>query len=174
MSIFDRAAREPDGLALDDLTHRRSWAELIDRGTRIAHLLRDDLGLGADDHAAVLMESRVEFMELTLGAMLAGIWLTPINWHLGPGEVAYIVEDSGARVLFSDARFESAARQTAAAEVITVGDELDRALAYDPGLPDAATASSRLHTDDFPVLEYRWSHGVEWVSILDSPLVDSD
>jgi predicted membrane-bound spermidine synthase len=53
-------------------------------------------------------------------------------------------------------------------------DELDRALAYDPGPVDAATASSRLHTDDFPVLEYRWFHGVEWVSILDSPMVDPD
>jgi hypothetical protein len=30
VSIFDRAAREPDGLALDDLTRRRSWAELVD------------------------------------------------------------------------------------------------------------------------------------------------
>jgi long-chain acyl-CoA synthetase len=75
------------------------------------------------------MESRVEFMELTLGAVLAGIWLTPINWHLGPSEIAYILEDSGARVLFSDARFESTARQTESAEVIPVGEDLDRALA---------------------------------------------
>lgn len=129
MTIFERAARDPDGLALDDLTRRRTWAELVDRSTRIAHLLRDDLGLGADDHAAVLMESRVEFLELTLGAVLAGIWLTPINWHLGLGEVAYIVEDSGARVLFSDSRFENTARRAGAAEVIPVGEALDRALA---------------------------------------------
>jgi len=32
-------------------------------------------------------------------------------------------------------------------------------------------APLRLHTDDFPILEYRWAHGVEWVSILDSPMV---
>ena len=30
----------------------------------------------------------------------------------------------------------------------------------------------RLHTDDYPILEYRWAHGVKYVSILDSPLVN--
>ncbi len=34
----------------------------------------------------------------------------------------------------------------------------------------AADTPGRLHTDDFPVLEYRWAHGVKDVSILDSPL----
>ncbi|MBI2192967.1 MAG: fused MFS/spermidine synthase [Planctomycetes bacterium] len=37
---------------------------------------------------------------------------------------------------------------------------------------DAARLTGRLHTDDFPVLEYRWAHGVPGVSILDSPLVE--
>ena len=50
--IFDHAARDPGGLALDDLTRRRSWAELADRTTRIARLLRGQLGLRPDDHAA--------------------------------------------------------------------------------------------------------------------------
>lgn len=35
----------------------------------------------------------------------------------------------------------------------------------------AATTPGRLHTDDFPILEFRWAHGVRHVSILDSPLV---
>lgn len=36
----------------------------------------------------------------------------------------------------------------------------------------AARTPGRLHTDDFPVLEFRWAHGVGGVSILDSPLVE--
>ncbi|MBL4867392.1 MAG: fused MFS/spermidine synthase [Pseudomonadales bacterium] len=31
---------------------------------------------------------------------------------------------------------------------------------------------SPLHTDDFPILEFRWAHGVEHVSVFDSPLVE--
>lgn len=35
-----------------------------------------------------------------------------------------------------------------------------------------AKTPGRLHTDDFPILEFRWAHGVKHVSILDSPLVE--
>ncbi len=35
----------------------------------------------------------------------------------------------------------------------------------------ARGSKGRLHTDDLPVLEYRWAHGAPGVSILDSPLV---
>jgi len=50
--------------------------------------------------------------------------------------------------------------------------ELDAAIASRPAFASVgADATARLHTDDFPVLEYRWTHGIEWVSILDSPLV---
>src|SRR5512139_3129495 len=116
--IFDQANANPNGLALDDLTRQRTWAELVDRSTRVAHLLRDELGLQPDDHAALLMGNRVEFVELTLGAMLAGIWLTPINHHLQAGEIAYVVQDSGTRVLFADAEHETMARQSTASQVL--------------------------------------------------------
>ena len=127
--IFDQAARYPGGLALDDLTRRRSWAELADRTTRIARLLRGELGLRPDDHAAVLIGNRLELVEITLGAVQAGIWITPINWHLIPGEIAYIIEDSCARVVFSDADLEPAAREAGAPRVLLAGEELDAALA---------------------------------------------
>lgn len=127
--ICEYAAADPSGLALDDLSRQRTWAELADRSTRVARLLREELGLGVRSHAAMLMENRVECIELALGAMSAGIWLTPINWHLGAEEIAHIVEDSGARVLFCDRRFEEVARRSGVPEVMLVGGELDRALA---------------------------------------------
>jgi spermidine synthase len=37
---------------------------------------------------------------------------------------------------------------------------------------EAAAISGPLHTDDRPILEFRWAHGVEGVSYLDSPLVE--
>ena len=127
-------------IALDDLTRRRSWGELDERARRIARLLRDALGLAANDHIASLVVNRVEGIELVLGAMLAGVWLTPINHHLTTDEVAYILEDSGARLLVTDADNEATARQAAARlehppVVLVCGDELDRALAGVSDLP---------------------------------------
>jgi len=100
--ILDVAACRPGEIALDDLVRRRTWAELVDRATRTARLFRDGLGLRPDDHAALLMGNRVELVETVLGAMMAGIWLTPINRHLQGDEIAYIVADSGARVVIAD------------------------------------------------------------------------
>ncbi len=144
--IFDKAAGNPNGVALDDLTRRRTWGELVDRSTRVARLLRDGLGLRPDDHAALLMGNRVEFVELTLGAMLGGIWMTPINRHLGADEIAYVVEDSGAQVLFADAEHEAMARQSAAGKVLLVGAELDAALAGadDEPMPQSGPAGGNM------------------------------
>jgi long-chain acyl-CoA synthetase len=135
--------RDPQGIALDDFTRRRSWAELADRTARIAHLLRDELGLAPGDHAAVLMANRVECVELMLGALHAGVWLTPINWHLTPDEIAYVVADSGARVLFTDAEHElishqiahATARGSAAKTVLVAGDDLEAAIAGASDVP---------------------------------------
>jgi long-chain acyl-CoA synthetase len=145
--IFDPARQNPNDLAVDDLTRRRSWSELYDRSTRIARLLRDDFGLGPEDHAALLMDNRVEYVELTLGAILAGIWLTPINRHLQAEEVAYIVEDSGSSVVFVDHEHEALARQCAADRTVLVtGDELDAALrdASDQPMPDDGPAGGTM------------------------------
>ena len=95
--IEEHARRDPAGLALDDGLRRRSWAELFDRATRGARLFRDGLGLREGDHAALLLGNRAEAVELVHAAILAGIWLTPVNTHLTPEEVAYVLADSGAK-----------------------------------------------------------------------------
>jgi len=124
------SANDPDGLAVDDLSSTRTWSELVDRSWRVAHFLRDEIGLVPDDHVAVLMGNRCEYIELLLGAMMAGVWITPINWHLGRDEIRYVIENSGARVLFSDADYEPTAREVGGdTRVVMAGPELDAALA---------------------------------------------
>lgn len=141
--VLSAAALRAEVIALDDLERRRTWRELDDQVRRVARLLRDDLGLAPDDHVAMLMSNRVEAVELVLGAMLAGVWLTPINHHLTPEEVAYIVEDSGAHAVFTDAEHEAVARsgiedRAEPPEIVVAGDALDRAIAAasDEPLPD--------------------------------------
>jgi long-chain acyl-CoA synthetase len=127
--ILDHARRDPNGLALDDGVRRRSWAELADRTTRIARWLREEMGLAPGDHVACLLGNRVEGIELVVGAVFAGVWLTPINHHLAAEEIAYVVADSGARVLLADAAHAEVARRAGAPALVEVGDELDAALA---------------------------------------------
>jgi long-chain acyl-CoA synthetase len=127
--LRDLATRDPDGLALDDLTRRRSWGELWDRVSRLARFLREDLGLEPGDHAAALLANRVECVELMHAAIRAGVWLTPVNWHLAPEEIAYVLADSGARAVFVDEAHRDVATRATRATVMVVGDELDAALA---------------------------------------------
>ena len=127
--IFEKARTQPDAVALDDGTRRRSWAELEERVQRLAHLLRDELGVKPHEHAAYLLGNRVESVELILAALVSGVWMTPINRHLQPDEIAHVVRDSGARIVFTDAERTQLARDAGAPELCAVGDGLDAALA---------------------------------------------
>lgn len=130
VSVLDVAAARADELAIDDLTRRRTWAELVDRSVRTGRLLRDELGVAPGARAAMVMGNRVEFLELQLGALLAGVWLTPVNWHLAPDEVAFILADSGAEVVFVDPRFEDLAAAAAGTiPIVRAGEALDALVA---------------------------------------------
>jgi long-chain acyl-CoA synthetase len=151
--IYDLAANDPDGLAVDDGLRRRTWAELCDRSARLARFLREDAGLRPDDHVAVLLENRVEYVELILGAIMAGVWITPINWHLSRGEIAYVVGDSGSRLVVSDPGHAAIARDAAdrsgGAQVLLAGAELDAAIAGAsdrPMDPDGPAGGNMIYT----------------------------
>lgn len=124
----DRANR----LAVDDGTRQRTFSELLDRATRFANFLNHDMGLAPGGHLSILMGNRTETIELLIGAVLAGQWLTPINWHLAEEEIAYVVGDSGSRLIVTDDRYaELAARVTKdhpSAALLSAGEDLDAAL----------------------------------------------
>jgi long-chain acyl-CoA synthetase len=123
--ILDVAAMEPDAVALsDDLGTTRSRSELVDRAVRLGHVLRDDLGIDAGGHVAVLCENRVEVFEIYLAAVLSGVWFVPVNGLLAPHEVDYVVRDAGARVVLAEAELSHLVPDEI--PVITIGDDLDR------------------------------------------------
>ena len=135
--LFDLAARNPDGVAVDDSVRARSFAELADRSVRFARFLREEAGLEPEDHLALLMENRVEYIELLLGAIMAGVWITPINWHLRRDEITYVLADSGARLLVTSDDYAAIAES--AAEAAGVGTRLVRAGTELDALLDAAS-----------------------------------
>lgn len=71
-------------------------------------------GPGEGDAFAVVLPNGVEFFTAYLAASQAGFYLVPVNHHLVGPEIAWIVSDSGAKVLIAHERFADAA--TAAAD----------------------------------------------------------
>jgi long-chain acyl-CoA synthetase len=62
-------------------------------------------GLSKAGRAAILSLNSDLYFEFLLGVPLAGGAVVPINIRLAPPEIQYILEDSGAEVLFIDDRF---------------------------------------------------------------------
>ena len=79
-----------------------TYRELHERATRIAHLF-GSLGLRPGDHVAWCMENHPWFLSLAWGAHYAGLYYTAISSRLTAEEIAYIVDDCGAKVFISTA-----------------------------------------------------------------------
>jgi long-chain acyl-CoA synthetase len=90
-----------------------TYGELTERSRRTAHLMRS---VGAEKGSAVafMLENHPRFLELAWGAQRAGLRYTAISPRLTAEEVAYMLEDSGARVLFASAATADVARDAAA------------------------------------------------------------
>ncbi|RKJ99268.1 AMP-binding protein [Alicycliphilus denitrificans] len=61
-------------------------------------------GLQAGERFAVLLENRVEILALVLAARQAGLYAAVLSTHLTADEVAYIVGDSGARLVVASGK----------------------------------------------------------------------
>jgi long-chain acyl-CoA synthetase len=144
-SAYARTA--PDRPAVIHGTSGRSlsYGELDARSNQVAQLLRES-GLGVGAHVALLLENRLEFLEVFWGALRSGMYATPINWHLSAAEVGYVVNDCGASLLFGSSEL-----------LPLLGDEValdpDRRIAVGgavPGLVDyeAALAAQRVEPLD--------------------------
>src|SRR6185436_18851413 len=108
-SFLDRSATvHPDRIAVVDGELRRTYAQLAERVNRLASALRAN-GLERHDRVAALCPNVPELLELHFGVPAAGGVLVAINVRLSADEVAYIVEHSGARVLFVDPELEELA-----------------------------------------------------------------
>ncbi len=89
-----------------------TYAQLDARSNQGAHLLRS-LGIGAGDAIALFMDNSPRYYEVLWAAQRSGVRFTCISSKLTPGEVEYIVHDSGAKALIASAGVAPAALATA-------------------------------------------------------------
>jgi len=67
-------------------------------------------GLSEGDTVAFLLKNDPWLPLLSMAAARVGLTAVPMNWHLSAEEVAYIVEDSGARVLITHKELSESTR----------------------------------------------------------------
>jgi long-chain acyl-CoA synthetase len=88
---------------------RLSRPEFANRVARAVSMLQE-IGIGKGDCVGIALRNRPEFFELLAAATAVAAKSVPVAWRLKHDEVRYLVEDSGAKVVFYD--FDSAASVT--------------------------------------------------------------
>ena len=152
------AIDRPDEVALRDDRVALHWSEVNDTLNRVVNGL-GDLDLGHQRRVAVLADNSAETVLAHLGGLLAGTSTVPVNFHLNVDEVAFILEDSAARVLFVSPETAAigieAARRVGIEHVI--GWRLDgqpAAIAWEAWLAGASPAEPSPDIEPLPNLMY--------------------
>src|SRR5271163_4220683 len=83
---------------------RHTYVQFADRVARLAGALRE-AGVRKGDRVAFLSGNCHRLLEAYYGVVEAGAVLLPLNIRLAPQELSYILNDSGAVVLFLQAQF---------------------------------------------------------------------
>jgi long-chain acyl-CoA synthetase len=94
----------PNGASTVFRERRRTWRETGERIARLAGGL-SKLGLAKGDRAAILALNSDRYFEYLFAVPMAGSAAVPINIRLAAPEIQYILENSGAGILFIDDRF---------------------------------------------------------------------
>ncbi|AXE27078.1 fatty acid--CoA ligase [Streptomyces globosus] len=79
--------------------HRRSFAEIGARAGRLAHALRDELGVRQDDRVATLMWNNSEHVEAYFAIPSMGAVLHTLNLRLPAEQLVFIVNHAADRVV---------------------------------------------------------------------------
>lgn len=107
------AAEKPDAVALEQDGETIAFAALEERTRRIVRMLAAR-GVGKGDRIAWLGKNSQHYFELFFAAGRAGVVMVPIGWRLAAPEVAFILGDTGARLLFTGEGCEEAAAKACA------------------------------------------------------------
>jgi acyl-CoA synthetase (AMP-forming)/AMP-acid ligase II len=121
------AATCPDAPFAVQGTRRIGAKELWRRSNALAHSLVR-AGIRPGDRVGLLSKNSIEYTVAVFGISKAGAVLTPLNYRLAPPELAFILDDSGARMLLASAAY------TASIDGIRGGlDQVERYVAIGDG-----------------------------------------
>ncbi len=108
--FLPRAERLGDKVAFVDVSrdgvrYEGTFADHVDRLSRLANIMRTELGIRPRNRFAVLAMNGHEYLELYHAALFGAGIINPLNIRFTPSELAYVLNDSGTRVVFTDPVF---------------------------------------------------------------------
>jgi fatty-acyl-CoA synthase len=155
-AFLDRAAAVFAGrTAVVDGDVRLTYASLAERCARLVSALAR-WGIGEGDRVAALCANSHVMLELHHAVPMRGAALVSINIRLAPGEMRYILEHSGAKLLVATREFADAAAtlaKEAGIELVVEGEE------YDGWLADGAGPADRRGVDERSLLAINYTSG---------------
>jgi acyl-CoA synthetase (AMP-forming)/AMP-acid ligase II len=126
-------AQRPDAPAITFEASTITYAELDRRSNQVGQALVAH-GVRPGDRVAVLDKNAPSFFEIGFGSAKCGAVLVAVNWRLAPPEIAHVVRDSQAKVLFVSPELwpqvESVVDDLGLEQVIALGD-LDGHMSYE-------------------------------------------
>lgn len=142
--LWALAGRAPGDEALRDPRRRLTWADL-ERATNAAGHGFTARGLVPGDHVALVAGNRVELVVALLGALRAGLVVTPVKTAWSAGEIAYLLDDAGTALVVTDVPAARAAAAGAGVGLVDLDDGFDAWLdAHDGGPLPAGLGGHRL------------------------------
>jgi len=129
-----RLPGQPAVIERDHVEH--TYATLARRTLALAGALGSRLAVAPGDRVALVMRNNAAYVELLYACWAAGATAIPVNVKLHPREIAFILDDAGARVCFVTDEVDGAAIDAARAGGGTTFVEVDsrayRALLHEP------------------------------------------
>jgi long-chain acyl-CoA synthetase len=110
IGLWNIAGEQPDRTALIGPDGELSYGELAALTNRYARGLRS-LGLEPGDSIVLMLPNGSELPAVYFAAMQIGLYVVAVNWHLVGPEVAYILQDSGAKAFLAHERFAAVATE---------------------------------------------------------------
>ncbi len=98
------ADERPEGIALEMDDRVTNYGE-ADRLTRQLIALFQSHGVGHGDRIAWLGKNSDRYFLLLYAAARVGVVMAPIGWRLAGPEIAYILSDTGTKLLFAEEQF---------------------------------------------------------------------
>lgn len=158
LAASDRSSTMPEGMAVTDGRLTLSWGELDPVVNRATNALLAE-NLGSPPRAAVFAHNSTESALAYLAMLHAGVSGVPANFHLTAEELAYILKDSGARLVFVGP--ETAAVGVEAARVVgielVVGwrcDDVEGVIPWDGWLSASSDAPPPTDMKPLPYMHY--------------------
>lgn len=110
--LTTRAHLNPDKEAIFDVEAgiRLNFTQLNHRANQVCAGL-SELGLKKGDRVALLAYNGHEFVESFFGPAKAGLVVMPLNWRLTADELAFILQDGGAKAIIYHADFKPVVEQ---------------------------------------------------------------